>query len=219
MRPIKDVPLYYRGLRFDLRTFLPNQITRLLDVGCGAGAFGHLMKSDFGCEVWGIEIVEDMASLAKERLDRVETGDCMKILPTLPGSHFDVVVFSDVLEHLVNPVAALSEVKRVLTPDGVLVASVPNIRYWPAFKRLLLHGDFPWEDQGIFDATHLRFFTEKSFRRMFESNGWQVAQLGGVNAYVSFGMRAANVLAMRKLRDMKWMQFVAVAKPSDGNDH
>lgn len=213
MRPIKDIPLYYRGLRFDLRKFLPSTISRLLDVGCGAGAFGHLMKSDYGCEVWGVEIVEEMADLAMERLDHVDKGDCMKILPSLPDAHFDVVVFSDVLEHLIHPVAALDEVKRILAPGGVVVASVPNIRYWPAFKRILLHGDFPWEEQGVFDATHVRFFTEKSFRRMFESSGWQIVQMGGVNAYVSFGMRVANVLAMRKLRDMKWLQFVAVAKP------
>lgn len=213
MRPIKDLPLYYRGLRTDLRPFFPPKVERFLDVGCGAGAFGFNMKSEFGCEAWGIEIVADMADLAKERLDHVDTGDCIELLPGLPESHFDLVVYADVLEHLVKPEVALEFTKRILTPGGVVVASIPNIRHWPSFKRLLLHGDFPMEEEGIFDATHVHFFTARSIRSFFEKHGWQVVRLEGINAYVSFWMKVCNVLAFRKLRDLKWMQFAIVVKP------
>jgi ubiquinone/menaquinone biosynthesis C-methylase UbiE len=213
MTPLHDVPLYYKGLRHEIRPYLPERFGTLLDVGCGAGSFGLNLKSDFGAEVWGIEIVDEMAKLAAERLDHVHSGDCMEILPTLPEHHFDVVTYTDVLEHLVQPDAALELTKRILKPEGVVVASLPNLRYWPAFKRLLLEGDFPQEDNGTFDRTHLRFFTEKSMRRLFETNGWDVLRIEGVNAYVSIGMRVANVLAMRKLRDLKFLQYVIVARP------
>ncbi|MFZ4506342.1 MAG: class I SAM-dependent methyltransferase [Fimbriimonas sp.] len=213
MTPLHDVPLYYKGLRQEVRAFLPERFGTLLDVGCGAGSFGLNLKSDFGAEVWGIEIVDEMAKLAAERLDHALSGDCMELIPTLPEGHFDVVTYTDVLEHLVRPDLALEATKRILKPEGVVVASLPNLRYWPAFKRLLLDADFPQEDSGIFDRTHLRFFTEKSMRQLFEENGWEVIKMGGVNAYVSIGMRVANVLAMRKLRDMKFLQYVIVARP------
>jgi ubiquinone/menaquinone biosynthesis C-methylase UbiE len=213
MTPLHDVPLYYKGLRLEIRPFLPARFSTLLDVGCGAGAFGLNLKSDFGAEVWGIEIVEEMAKLAQERLDQTLAGDCMEILPTLPERYFDVVTYTDVLEHLVRPDSALELTKRILKPEGVVVASLPNLRYWPAFKRLLLDGDFPQEDSGTFDRTHLRFYTEKSMRRLFESNGWEVLRIEGINAYAGLGLRVASVLSMRKLRDLKFLQYAIVARP------
>lgn len=191
---------------------VPPNVKTALDVGCGAGSFGLMLRSHTGAEVWGIEMVEEPAQYAAERLDQVFTGDAMEILPTLPPGKFDLITYTDVLEHLARPDLALEYSKPLLTPDGFVLASLPNIRYWEAFKRILLEGDFPQEDNGIFDRTHLRFFTEKSMRRLFEENGFEIVKMVGLNPTLSLKLRMVNLLSGGRYWDAQFLQFLILAK-------
>src|ERR1019366_10679707 len=96
---------------------------RVLDVGCGAGAFGGALKKKFGCEIWGVEPDLKSCGKAATRLDRAVHGRFDDKLGLPPG-YFDCIFFNDVLEHMVDPAAALRLAQKFLAPDGKIVASI-----------------------------------------------------------------------------------------------
>lgn len=185
----------------------------LLDVGCGAGSFAAACKERFGCEACGVEIVPEMAKIAESRLDRVFNQDALEAFAQIPEDKFDLITFTDVLEHLVEPAEALRACARLLAKDGVVLASLPNIRYWHAFSRILFDKDFPYEDSGIFDRTHLRFFTRKSIPRLFEAAGYEVVSLTGINPSPGRKFRLLNAVLFNALDDCRYLQYVIVARP------
>ncbi|MBS1704930.1 MAG: methyltransferase domain-containing protein [Armatimonadetes bacterium] len=209
---LEGIKPYYRNPRLEVAVRIPDGVRKILDVGCGAGAFGLFMKSDRGAEVWGIELMPEPAEFAKERLDKVFVGDCLELLPTLPAESFDLVTYNDVLEHLVSPDVAVRESARVLKPGGYLVTSLPNLRCWKPFMRVVKDGDFPQEDEGIFDRTHLRWFTKKSIPRLFEGSGLKIEVLDGLNERYARTLRILNILTRNKLSDMKYLQFLVIAQ-------
>ena len=107
-----------------------------------------------------------MADRAAERLDRVFTLDITRDDPPLEPASLDCILFGDVLEHLVDPEAVLRRVRRFLAPDGVVIASIPNIQHHSVMTALL-GGEFQYAPSGLLDATPLRFFTGSSILKLF----------------------------------------------------
>lgn len=208
---------YENSERSEVRAFLPSGTRKALDVGCWKGAFGAGLKRELGAEVWGIEQDEAAATEASGRLDRVIVGDAVEKLQELRGAGFDAVTFNDVLEHLVRPELALDAAKGVLGPGGVVVVAIPNIRYFHEFMRIAVGKDFPMEESGIFDRTHLHFFTKLSIERLFREQGWEVQKLEGVNPTLSRKFQLLNRLTLNRLEDMRWLQYVVVARPAGGS--
>jgi 2-polyprenyl-3-methyl-5-hydroxy-6-metoxy-1,4-benzoquinol methylase len=210
---LEDVKPYYKNPRPDVLPFVPSGVKRLLDVGCGAGAFASFLKEDRGCEVWGIEAVPEMAALAEARLDKLFVGDALEIIPTLPRGQFDLVSFNDVLEHMIWPDKVLELTLPLLAPGGHVLASIPNIRYWEAMWEILDEGEFRYRDSGIFDRTHLRFFTKKSATRMFEEAGYEIELVEGINRRAGRKLKLLDLLTRGKHHDVQYLQFVFLARP------
>lgn len=206
---------YYQSVREEILGFIPRDAARILEVGCGEGHFGRRLKEGTQREVWGVEVVAAAARVAEQRLDKVLCGDIAALIDDLPARYFDVVVFNDVLEHLVDPYDVLARIKRHLSERGVVVSSIPNIRYFPTLYALLVHRRWEYEESGILDRTHLRFFTIKSIREMYERLGYQVVRHQGINPMVEAPLRyrLANALVGGRLSDMRYAQFVTVARP------
>jgi SAM-dependent methyltransferase len=206
---------YYQNVREEIIGFIPRHAIRILDVGCGEGLFGGRLKAGTEREVWGVEVVAAAARLAEQRLDKVLRGDIATLIDDLPASYFDVVVFNDVLEHLVDPVDILARIKRHLSERGVVVSSIPNIRFFPTFYELLVHRSWEYEESGILDRTHLRFFTIESIRAMYERLGYELLTHDGINELdrLPKKFRIANAILRGRLSDMRYMQFVTVARP------
>lgn len=207
---------YFQNVRREMLPFLPERVERMVDVGCGEGVFGAFCKERFACECWGIEHNAEAGRRAGERLDRVLVGDALAQARQLPARHFDVAVCNDVLEHLAEPEALLGELARALRPDGVVVCSIPNIRYYRALKTILFQKDFPREDFGIFDRTHLRFFTRKTIEAMFGALGFRIERLEGINCSRSRGLALLNLLTAGAFDDARCGQFACVARPPQG---
>ncbi|EKQ52023.1 MAG: Methionine biosynthesis protein MetW [Methanobacterium sp. Maddingley MBC34] len=147
---------------------------RVLDVGCSEGCLSKRLRLN-GCEVFGIEINKNAAQLAKSYCQEVFVGDVESIkLNSKYENFFDCIVFADVLEHLKEPAVVLRSFKEYLKADGQLILSVPNIAHW-SMRLKLLFGNFEYKDQGLLDRGHLRFFNEKSVKKILLENGFEIS--------------------------------------------
>ena len=201
-----------------MRAFVPSGTQRLLEIGCGAGRFVAGIKSQRPLHATGIEMIPDAARAAREVFDQVLEGSVEEALPKLLNEPlFDCIVANDVLEHLVDPWAVLRALRPLLAPGGCLVASLPNVRYWPNFNALALHGRWDYQDTGVLDRTHLRFFTQLSLPRLFEPAGYQLQTVCGVNE-TPLPWKAAllNRLIGGRLSDARFKQFACVATAASG---
>lgn len=207
--------IYYQGIREEVLRFIPEDAGTVLEVGCGGGNFGYRLKQRGAREVWGVEIVESAGQKARKLLDKVLIGDVAALIDQLPEVYFDFIVFNDVLEHMVDPYDVLKRIKSKISPNGVVVSSIPNIRYYWTFRELLVYGEWEYEESGILDSTHLRFFTAKSILKMYDRLGYEVLRHEGINPITQQPRiyRLANLLLRRRLSDMLYIEFVSVAKP------
>lgn len=146
---------------------------KVLEIGCATGSISKRLKKN-GCEIIGVEIDSDSAQLAKKYCQDVIVGDVesMRDIP-YPEKYFDVILLSDVLEHLKSPLDLLRKLRKYLEDDGCLVVSIPNVANWKIRLGLLL-GKFDYEDCGILDRTHLRFFNEKGARKLLENARFEI---------------------------------------------
>ena len=167
---------YYGNERQDVQNLINPNSKTILDVGCGMGKLGVALKERLFAEVWGVEYVNEIASVAAERLDKVISCPIEDAIIQLPDKYFDTIIFADVLEHLVDPYNVLQKIKNKLTNKGEIVASIPNVRHWSVVKKLL-EGEWEYQDFGIMDSTHLRFFTRKSIFNMFEKAGFRITNI------------------------------------------
>jgi 2-polyprenyl-3-methyl-5-hydroxy-6-metoxy-1,4-benzoquinol methylase len=156
-------------------SFLPSgNDQRVLDVGTAHGYLAAVLR-ERGFRVTGIEANPDLAREAAQHCDELLVADLDGPLPDLNAS-FDVVLCGDVLEHLKNPKDVLILLSRSLKPGGVVIVSLPNVAN--LYVRLqLLMGRFDYQDRGILDRTHLRFFTQKTFRELLDDAGLETLQL------------------------------------------
>lgn len=147
--------------------FLSEQDRRILDVGCGAGDLAALIrKRRPDSRIDGITRSAPEAEKASGSLDQCHCLDIEKDgLPAGCEGRFDALIFSHVLEHLADPVAALRRLVPLARPGGKIILAVPNVVYWKNRLRILA-GGFEYEDYGMMDATHLRFFTHRTARKM-----------------------------------------------------
>lgn len=201
--------------RIEITRLVPAAAARILDVGCNSGAFGEALKRQRNLEVWGVEPNVGAAEIAKCLLDRVYVGyfddDC-----TVPNGYFDIVVFNDVLEHMVDPAAAVELGIKKLRDGGRIIVSLPNLRHIDNLIHILVDADFRYEDLGIRDRTHLRFFTRLSAIRFFNECGLETMHVEGVKEQwysTKLWRRAMFRLLWRHIEDTRFVQFAFVLRP------
>lgn len=175
---------YFSGARADLIARLPKDTTaHILEVGCGTGATGALaLAQGRAGRYTGVELFESAAALARPVLTDVLVGDVERLeFPWQPCT-FDALILSEVLEHLIEPWVVLERLRPFLRPGAAVFASSPNISHWRVIRELI-QGRFRLTDQGVFDRTHMRWFTPETFAAMFERAGYDVIHIDPVTPF------------------------------------
>jgi len=190
---------------------------RILDLGCGGGHNGALLKKAGARAVVGVEIDAGAAREARTRLDAVVESDLADLDPAqLGGEPFDAILASDVLEHLAEPEAVLARAVTRLRPGGAVVISLPNVSNVYVFANLLAKR-WPRRDSGIFDRTHLRFFAKRDMVRLLEGAGLRVLRVEPYFTRYRTIRIAALVLSLYVFRDYWARQFLLLAVKPDSN--
>ena len=208
---------YFEDRREEMHPFIPNAASTLLEVGCGNGAFAANLKMVRNIHVTAIEPHPPAAEAARRRLDRVFCGSVESQLPMIESERFDCIVLNDVLEHLVDPWEELRLLRSLLSPDGVVVASIPNVRYLPVLKDYVLRAQWQYRDFGVLDRTHLRFFTKSGMEDLFRASGYQLDSITGINPLkFSWKMKLIDTAVGGRIADARFKQFACVARSAAG---
>jgi methionine biosynthesis protein MetW len=173
-------PLRYEGPGLDpdevsgIATRMIPRGARVLDVGCGTGSLSKIVAEICHAEVVGIEPDSRRAERARARGLQVYGAYFTAELIGEIGL-FDIVLLADILEHLPNPQTMLLLSREALKPGGAVIVSIPNVAHWSVRADLLL-GRFRYQQFGIMDATHLRWFTAETLRFLVVSSGFKIRE-------------------------------------------
>lgn len=165
---------YYGNINVELLRWIPLNARRVLELGCGEAALAAAYKlRNPGVEYVAVEAHPPAAAIARTRVDQLIEADFMAMDAAAISAlgQFDAIVLGDVLEHLPDPWRALKTLRDMLMEDGRLALSVPNVSHWTALANLF-QGQWPTLDSGLFDRTHLRFFTMNSLKSTLGESGF-----------------------------------------------
>lgn len=205
---------YFHNARGEMLAFLPEHYVKVLEVGCGAGAFHAVLKP--GIEYWGVDPSESAQRVMSGRVHNFLRGCLEEVAAELPDGYFDLVIINDVMEHAHDHESFLRTLKDKMASGGSLVGSVPNVRYVLNLKGLMWQKDWAYQASGgVLDETHLRFFTQKSLVRSLSTTGFAVEQCEGINP-IWWSRHRTRMLIKRLLygaiglilgRDVPYLQF------------
>jgi 2-polyprenyl-3-methyl-5-hydroxy-6-metoxy-1,4-benzoquinol methylase len=195
---------------------------KVLEVGPATGYITEVLVQR-GCGVTCIEKDPAAAELAQRFCERMIVANVEELdfEAAFGEERFDVVLFGDVLEHLVDPGAVLAKVARVLAPSGYVVASVPNVAHG-SVRLALLRGQFRYSEMGLLDRSHLRFFTRETLADLFRDAGYAIKQWRDIEGDPfgnELGLREEDypshlAQSIRSDQDAVTYQFVVKARPS-----
>lgn len=157
---------------------------RVLEVGCACGATLLEIKNQYkNAEIYGIELNENSAKIAECFADvRAENIENTKL--SYDEEFFDYIIFADVLEHLYDPALVLENMKKYLKKDGCIITSIPNVMHYSVIKELL-SGNWTYQDSGILDRTHVRFFTLNEVVNLFGNLDYKINHIGATNVGIN----------------------------------
>jgi 2-polyprenyl-3-methyl-5-hydroxy-6-metoxy-1,4-benzoquinol methylase len=201
---------YFSNARKDILSLLPLQRhanTHVLEIGCSSGhTLQWLKESGYCTKTTGVELYADV-NVAQRKIDQFFKLDIEKSMPDLPTNSVDLILCLDVLEHLIDPWTVVSHLTDLLTKDGTLVVSLPNIRNYHVLFDLAFRGRFEYTNAGIMDKTHLRFFTKSSAIALTCSSGLKLFQVCAteVNRWQK------KILSKLGLEELIAKQYIVVA--------
>lgn len=202
---------YYTQEKAFLYHLIPDGPNAILDLGCAAGRLGRkLLELKKASTVHGVEIFPEAAEEAAASYVKVHVGDIEEM--ELPyNQDFDVVICGDILEHLKEPRKVVARIRNWLKPGGHLICCVPNVRYWRVCRDLVCKGRWDYAGEGIMDATHLRFFTRQSLRKMLSEASFKV-EYEGFNLAGGRKHELLNTVTMGALKDFLGYQIIMSAR-------
>jgi 2-polyprenyl-3-methyl-5-hydroxy-6-metoxy-1,4-benzoquinol methylase len=197
---------YFSGIRKDYIDELPvSESACILEIGCGAGDTGRYALEQNKCGLYyGIELCEKAAAAADARITEVLHGDVEDIVIPWEKEIFDVLILSEVLEHLRDPCSVLKKIHPYLKPGAKVYASSPNVSHFEIVL-MLLRGEWNMKNSGVMDETHLCWFTPKSYVRMFNDSGYDILCVKPV--VLSFKAKLLSAFTFHLVAYLFWKQI------------
>ncbi|OGR53675.1 MAG: hypothetical protein A3I11_03455 [Elusimicrobia bacterium RIFCSPLOWO2_02_FULL_39_32] len=151
---------------------------KVLEIGCATGYIGKFLKEKRNCVLWAVELEQHAAEMARPFYENIFVGDVQSD-NFFKGIHekFDVILCSNVLEHLTDPLGTILRLKHSLSKKGFFIIALPNVAHWSVRLNLLL-GRFDYTKTGILDDSHLKFFTLKTARKFLQDSGLKIDNWG-----------------------------------------
>lgn len=165
-------PTYFGAVRAEILDDLtPLKNLDILEIGCGQGAtIAAARARGLAKRIVGVEIDPKSAAVARSIADEVHEGDVEKIDLPFDAGAFDVLVAGEVLEHLVDPWAAMKKLAAFVKPGGRIYVGTPNVAHMSVL-RMLIANRWDYADSGRMDFTHLRWFTPATLRELVDASG------------------------------------------------
>jgi len=190
---------------------------KILDVGCNTGNLGEKLIKEKSCRVFGIDNSKNAVLMARKKLDKVMLFDLETYKIPFPNEKFDVIIFADVLEHVRYPEKILKKYSSMLKSNGIILASLPNVANIN-IRLNLFFGKWNYQDAGILDRTHMRFFTKKTIVSLFKNSGYKIIKIDSTPGFSFIFLRYFNIL--KKLKGLLCkvapkllgLQFIIIAK-------
>lgn len=202
---------YFRHVRTDVVKYLPDNLGRILEVGCGQGHTLEWLKNEQGC-LWvaGIEIESQAAAIARDKVDELYEGDVEEMFLPIEEGSLDAVLCPDVLEHLVDPWSAVAKLSQLIKSGGYFIVCVPNVRHFKVLWPLITKGEWEYKECGILDRTHLRFFTKESAIKLVDGMQVETVECTGLAS----GTKASflNVLTLGLFKPFFEFQYIITAR-------
>jgi 2-polyprenyl-3-methyl-5-hydroxy-6-metoxy-1,4-benzoquinol methylase len=203
---------YFTNIRKDLVSMIEHKKgLKVLEVGAGFGeTLFYLKKQGIASEAIGLDIFEDVGKKDQyKNIDGFIFGSIEELdLPQF-NEYFDVILLADVLEHLIEPGLVLEKLKKYLKPNGEILVSMPNIRHYSAFIKIFIKGNFDYEESGLFDYTHRRFFCRKNIRNLLESNFEVKKEASSLEFYEGrSGAKVFNTLTLGVFEEFLSIQYL-----------
>lgn len=200
---------YFAHARKEIEPLLPEKCDRVLEIGCGSGAtLGWLRQQQHALRTVGVEIAESAAETARGFADEVYCLDFER--HDLPGDadQFDLVLCLDVLEHMVDPWKVVDRLaSKYLDTGGTLIVSLPNVRHYSVVLPLLFGGRWDYEDAGLLDRTHLRFFTKASAKNLLIHPQLRMVSCRSTGFDGWSGKRVLNVITLGIFQELVTYQY------------
>ena len=208
---------YYSNIRWDIIDLIPDGPHKVLEVGCGTGStLVKLKEIHKAQEIYGFELNEEMVQEHIQDINKVIIGDIEQLDPPFLENFFDYIIFGDVLEHLVEPEKILKKYMTYLKTEGIIIASIPNIKNYSVLTRLIFQDRFEYKEAGILDRSHLRFFTKREIVNMFDRSGMHIV---GMKSNLSYPMNNIDKMLNGSISNHKipgysffTVQYIACAK-------
>lgn len=219
---------YFDTVRDEIKPLVPANPAIIMDIGCGAGATSRWLKEIRpNATTVGVELDGSVAALAAREVDTVLVADLNQGLEALADyeGRVELLLLLDVLEHLHDPWTRLSELKRLLAPGGVVIASIPNVRNLKVLGPLLFKGEWQYRSSGILDRTHLRFFTRRTVMDLFADTGYDIQRIaptgplqrGRIKSLAGGAVYVVNLMLAGTLENFIANQYLVRAVVSPGS--
>ena len=155
---------------------LSREGVRVLEIGCACGAtLRELGSRNPTARLYGVELNERAAEIAAP-FAQILSFDVERLNPADISERFDCIIMGDVIEHLADPWKAMRNMWELLVPQGLVIASIPNVAHIRNVFNIL-RGFWSYQELGLLDRTHLRFFTKKEIIKLFEEAGFSIEDI------------------------------------------
>lgn len=202
---------YFSNIRHEIVEVLKDKKNlKILEVGGGSGkTLVHMKQIRIASSIHLYDIIDVVDD--KSYFDSIEIGDVEN--KDFPKNKFDVIIFADVLEHMIDPSGVIEKAKEALKKGGKIICSIPNIRHFSAIYKIFIKGSFRYADSGLFDKTHLRFFCKSDMEELFRlESGLTIESITSINRFRKSKSSLLDRVTLGVFTQFLSVQFILVVK-------